>query len=247
MQPQLTLGRIFGISIGLHYSWLIIAVLITLTLRSIFHDTNDAWPDGMIWAASILTALLFFVSIVVHELAHALVARSRGLPVRSITLFALGGMAQIERDAADPPTEFWMGIAGPLMSVAIGLLCIGIAVSAGWTSTLPPDTPAVAVMLWLGYINFMLAAFNMIPGFPLDGGRVLRAILWWTTGSADRATRIAARIGQGVGFVLIVFGLFRFLEGAGLGGLWMSLIGWFLLEAARASVQMVQSRAELQM
>ena len=236
MQPQIRLGEIFGIKIGLHYTWFIIAFLIILSLAAHFRAINPGWGETVIWTSAILSGILFFVTIVVHELAHAMVARHRGLPVRSIVLFALGGMAQIEKDAADPTTEFWMGIAGPIMSVVLGSLCLALAWALGWsTAVMTPETPAMAVLVWLGYINLVLAAFNMIPGFPLDGGRVLRAAVWWTTGDRDRSTRIAARVGQAVAFFFILVGFWRLFNEGDFGGLWLALIGWFLLDAARAS------------
>ena len=245
MQPHLRLGRIAGIEIGIHYSWIFIAVLITLSLGAHFAEVNPQWTIGVIWSAAIITGLLFFVSIVVHELGHALVASARGLPVRSITLFALGGVASIEKDAADARTEFWMGIAGPLTSVGIGAICTGLAWVLGWGMNVTPADPPMAVLVWLGYINIMLAAFNMIPGFPLDGGRVLRAAVWGVTGNADRATRIAARIGEGVALLFIMFGVWQFFSGAGIGGLWIALIGWFLLDAAGAAYLHVDTLATL--
>ena len=235
MQAQIKLGRIFGIQIGLHYSWLIIAFLVTLSLVGEFHASNPQWGAGIIWATAIITALLFFAAIIAHELSHAAVAKMRGLPVRSITLFALGGVAQIEKDAADPQTEFWMGIAGPIASVIIGFVCLTLSLALGWRPPTMPQTPLPAMLMWLGVINIGLAIFNMIPGFPLDGGRVLRAIVWWLTGNAARATRIATGVGQFVAFGFIFWGVFRFFNGAGFGGLWMAFIGWFLLDAARAS------------
>ena len=245
MQPHLRLGRIAGIEIGIHYSWIFIAVLITLSLGAHFAEVNPQWTIGVIWSAAIITGLLFFVSIVVHELGHALVASARGLPVRSITLFALGGVASIEKDAADARTEFWMGIAGPLTSVGIGAICTGLAWVLGSGMNVTPADPLMAVLVWLGYINIMLAAFNMIPGFPLDGGRVLRAAVWGVTGNADRATRIAARIGEGVALLFIMFGVWQFFSGAGIGGLWIALIGWFLLDAAGAAYLHVDTLATL--
>jgi Zn-dependent protease/predicted transcriptional regulator len=235
MKAQIKLGRIFGIQIGLHYSWLIIALLVALSLAAQFHAVNPQWGEVTIWATANVTAALFFVSIILHELSHAAVAKSRGLPVRSITLFALGGVAQIEKDATDPKTEFWMAIVGPLASVIIGAVCLGLASVLGWRASTAAATPLVAMLMWLGVINIALGVFNMIPGYPLDGGRVLRAIVWWVTGDADRATRIASLSGQFVAFVFIVWGVFRFFNGAGFGGLWMAFIGWFLLDAARAS------------
>ncbi|HJP92879.1 MAG TPA: site-2 protease family protein [Pyrinomonadaceae bacterium] len=235
MQAQIKLGRVFGVQIGLHYSWLIIALLVMLSLAGQFHSTNPQWSEGTIWATAIITGVLFFVAIILHELSHAAVANARGLPVRSITLFALGGVAQIEKDAADAKTEFWMAIVGPIASVIIGVLCLLLAWALGWAPLGTPATPAVAMLMWLGVINIGLAIFNLIPGYPLDGGRVLRAIIWWSTGDVTRSTRIASLVGQFVAFTFIVFGIFRFFGGAGFGGLWIAFIGWFLLDAARAS------------
>ena len=235
MHAQIKLFRVFGIQIGLHYSWLLIAVLVVLSLAGQFGATNPQWGPIMIWGLAILTALLFFAAIVVHELSHATIAKLRGLPVKSITLFALGGVAQIEREASDAKTEFWMGIVGPITSAIIGAVCLAGAFAFGWEPSGRHQSPAASMLGWLGVINVALAVFNMIPGFPLDGGRVLRAIIWWITGNGSRATRIAARVGQGIAFLFIIVGLFRFFNGAGFGGLWMAFIGWFLLDAARSS------------
>jgi Zn-dependent protease/predicted transcriptional regulator len=235
MKSQIKLGRIFGVEIGLHYSWFLIAVLITLSLAQQFQLTNAAWSGGLRWGLAVVTAVLFFASIVVHELSHALVAKARGLPVRSITLFALGGVAQMERDAGDAKTEFWMGIIGPITSFVIGFICLVLALLFGWTPPELPATPLAAMLMWLGVINVGLAIFNMVPGFPLDGGRVLRGLIWWITGNAKRATTIAARVGQVIAFVMIVYGVMQFFGGAGFSGLWLAFIGWFLLNASRES------------
>src|ERR1041385_4953889 len=173
MKAQIRLGRIFGVEIGLHYSWFIIALLITFSVANQFQLNNPHWSDSLRWGLAIVTAVLFFVSIVVHELSHALVAKARGLPVRAITLFALGGVAQIEKEAADAKTEFWMGIVGPITSFVIGLLCLGITFALGWTPPQFSHNPLTAMLMWLGVINLGLAMFNMIPGFPLHRGRVL--------------------------------------------------------------------------
>ena len=242
MRAQIKLGRIFGVEIGLHYSWFIIALLITFSLAGHFQTNNPGWSDGLRWGVAIVTALLFFVSIVLHELSHAMVAKLRGLPVKSITLFALGGVAQIEKEAADAKTEFWMGIIGPITSFVIGVICLAITVALGWTPPESPQRPLPAMLMWLGYINIALAIFNMIPGFPLDGGRVLRGIVWWITGDAKRATTIAARVGQVIAFAMIIYGVMQFFQGAGFNGLWLAFIGWFLLSASRESyAQMVIS------
>src|SRR5256712_2971413 len=204
MKAQIKLFRIFGIQIGLNYSWLLIAVLIVFSLAGQFAATNREWGANIIWGLPILTTLLFFAAIVVHELSHAAVAKARGLPVRSITLFALGGVAQIEKEASDAKTEFWMGIAGPITSAVIGIICLGIAAGIGWTPSGSHQSPLAAMLGWLGVINILLAVFNMIPGFPLDGGRVLRAVIWWITGSAARATGNATAIGQAKAFAFII-------------------------------------------
>jgi len=234
MHAQLKLGRILGIEIGLHYSWFIIASLITLSLSTHFSAEHPAWSGLVIWAAAILTALLFFAALLAHELSHSLVARSRGTPVPSITLFALGGVANLGGESKDARTELTMAAVGPITSAALGALALGAAGLLGWSPGATPATPASAILVWLGYINVAIAIFNTIPGFPMDGGRVLRALLWWRTGDRVRSTRIAAGIGQVVALGFIVMGVLQFFAGAGLGGLWIAFIGWFLLTAASA-------------
>jgi Zn-dependent protease len=179
--------------------------------------------------------VLFFAGLLAHELSHALVARARGLPVRQITLFLLGGMAHMEKETPDAKTEFWMGVAGPITSAVIGGALLLLALAGGWAPNVAPQTPWLAVLVWLGYINLALAAFNMIPGYPLDGGRVLRAIVWGITGDGRKATRIASWGGQLIAMLFIVYGIVHFFSGDGFGGLWMAFIGWFLLQAATAS------------
>lgn len=240
MHAHIKLGRILGVEIGLHYSWFIIALLIMFSLGGHFYATNPEWGGSVIWFLAVATGLLFFAALIAHELSHAVVAKARGLPVRSITLFALGGVARIEKEPADPNTEFWMGIIGPITSAAIGFGCLGLAWALGWVPMDTPTTPPEAALVWLGYINIAIAVFNMIPGFPLDGGRILRAVVWWTTGNGPRSTRIAARVGQFIAIAFIALGILRFFSGAGFGGLWMAFIGWFLLDAAGASYTQVQ-------
>jgi Zn-dependent protease/CBS domain-containing protein len=245
MKSQIKLGTVFGVELGLHYSWLVIALLITFSLVAQFHAANRDWSQAVVWATAILTGVLFFACLFAHELSHALVAQLRGIPIHKITLFLLGGVAQIEKEASDAKTEFWMAIVGPITSGVLGLILLSLAWAAGWVPRTQPATPGVALLLWLGYINLGLAAFNMIPGFPLDGGRVLHAILWWVTHDADRSTRAAARVGQAIAVLFIGFGIIEFFQGAGLGGLWLAFIGWFLLQAAGASYIQVRSRALL--
>ena len=244
MPATLPLGHIRGIPLGLHFSWFIIAGLITLSLASRFRDTHPEWSLAVIWSVSVLTAVLFFATLLAHELSHAVVARRRGLPVRSITLFALGGIANIEKDATTARTEFLVAIVGPLVSFAIGFSCIAMARALGWSMDEAGAGIAGSVLGWLGSINVLLAVFNLIPGYPLDGGRILRALLWGVYHDVDRATRNAARVGQIVAGVFIAWGLLQFFGGAGFGGLWLAFIGWFLLMAAQAtSAQVSMSEA----
>jgi Zn-dependent protease/predicted transcriptional regulator len=245
MRGHIRLGRVAGVEISLHYTWFVIAVLITVSLVAQFHFANPEWSPQVVWVSAIVTGILFFGAIVVHELAHSLVAKAEGLPVHSITLFALGGVSQIGREAGTPGGEFWMAIAGPIASAVIGVVCLLGADALGWSPAGQSPGPVTAVLGWLGYINIGLAVFNMIPGFPLDGGRVLRAIVWRVTGSGERSTKIAARVGQAVAFVFIFWGLFRFVTSANIGSLWLAFIGWFLLDAALASYAQAEALTEL--
>jgi Zn-dependent protease/predicted transcriptional regulator len=235
MPATLEIGRVLGIPVRLHFSWFLVAGMIALSLAGHFRDAHPAWSLTLIWTVAAVTAGLFFATLLAHELAHALVARRRGLPVHSITLFALGGIASIGKDATSARTEFVVAIVGPVVSVAIGLSCIGAARALGWS--LDDGTAGVAgsVLGWLGSINVLLAVFNLIPGYPLDGGRVLRALLWAIYEDGDRAMRHAARVGQAVAGVFIAWGILQFLGGAGFSGLWLAFIGWFLMMAAQAS------------
>lgn len=235
MRAQITLGRVAGISIGLHYSWFIIALLITLSLANHFQVVAPQWGERVVWTAALVTGGLFFFALLLHELAHSLLAKARGLRVRAITLFALGGVSQIESEASDAKSEFWIAFVGPLTSAGLGLIFLGMARLVGWRSGIEPTTPALAVLLWLGRINLMLAAFNMIPGYPLDGGRVLRALLWWMSKNPDKSTRWASWLGQAVALAFILWGLVHFFPGPNVNALWIAFIGWFLLDASRSS------------
>ena len=246
MRPSIRLGRLFGIEIGLHYSWFIIALLIFFSLVGHFHVINPQWSPPVAWTLAAITALLFFASILAHELSHAAVAKSRGMPVKSITLFALGGVANIEKESVDAKSEFWMAIVGPITSAVLGLSFLAIAWTAGWQpSRGTPAVPLWAGLVWLGYINIALAVFNMIPAFPLDGGRVLRSIIWGINRDPVRSTKIAAGVGQFISVAFIVIGLLRFFAGADFGGLWLAFIGWFLKDAAAATYIGVKASAAL--
>ena len=243
MRSHITLGRIFGIEIGIHYSWFIIALLITFSLADHFRLVNKDWSPTVVWSASLLTALLFFLGLLAHELSHSLVARARKLPVSRITLFALGGVSVIEKESPDARTEFLVAIVGPISSVVIGGVMVGIVYLLGGK---PDATPGSAILYYLGWINISLGVFNMLPGFPLDGGRVLRSIIWGATRNMERATRMASRVGQGVALLFILAGIYQFFRGAGIGGLWIAFIGWFLLQAAGANYLEVEMRHALE-
>jgi len=236
------LGKIFGIQFRLHYTWFIIFLLVAVSLSwQVFPILYPGWSGLTYWVIGIVTSLLFFASVVAHELAHSLVARFYGIPVRSITLFIFGGMAQITREATRPGTEFRMAAAGPVCSLVIGGLFALL-----WLFTQDAIEPIAALAFWLAQINVVLVIFNLIPGFPLDGGRVFRSLIWRFTGNYKRSTQIAVRVGQGVGYLFILAGiLIVFLQPYGLSwfsGLWLAFIGWFLENAASASYRQVQWR-----
>ena len=246
MGNAFNLGKLFGIQFRLHYTWFIIFILITVSLSWQFYPISyPDWPLALHWAMGIVTSLLFFASILAHELAHSLVGRANNIPIKSITLFIFGGVAQMTREARSAGAELRMAAAGPACSLTIaGLFYL--------VSFFTQDTivPVAAVALQLAFINAVLAAFNLIPGFPLDGGRVFRSILWKVTGNYKRSTRIATRVGQGTGYSFILGGiLIVFLQPFGLGwffGLWLAFIGWFLGNAASASYRQAQWRGALQ-
>jgi Zn-dependent protease/CBS domain-containing protein len=240
MGGSVNIGKLFGIQLKLHFSWFIIFTLLTFALVA------PNWNSGFAWAIGVLTSLLFFASVLAHELAHSLVGRANGIPVSSITLFIFGGISTMTREASRPNAELKMAAAGPICSAVIGSICL-----ANWFLN-PGIPPLVARMtLWLAIMNFALAIFNLIPGFPLDGGRIFRSVLWRSTGDFTRATRIATRVGQGVGYAFIGGGIaIAVLYPLGLSpfglnwfsGLWIAFIGWFLQNAAKSSYQQTEWR-----
>lgn len=234
------LTRIRGIEVGVHYSWFIILFLITVSLTRRFASEYPQWTEVEQYAVGIATSLLFFASILVHELAHGFVALAKGIPVRSVTLFVFGGLAQIGRRPDRPRTEFLIAIAGPIANV---LLAVGFGTVEYLTGDQFEHLTALAG--WLALINLMLAAFNLVPGFPLDGGRIVRAVLWYMTGSLSKATRIAAGMGQGIGYALIFLGIWTGFSINWFGGLWLGFIGWFLMNAAQESFIQVSVRSAL--
>jgi Zn-dependent protease/CBS domain-containing protein len=216
----------------------LIFLLITVSLGGHFAREHADWGPAAAWAAALVASLLFFASILLHELGHSLTAQRLGLRAKSITLFVFGGLAQMASQPRRPRDEVLVAVAGPLVSLVLGAGSLAAATALPGASG--GDGPAVAVLAWLGRINLILAAFNVVPGFPLDGGRVLRGILWATTGSFERATGIAATCGSLFAYALMSLGALTALFGGGIvSGLWLVFIGWFLLSAARATAGQV--------
>ena len=209
MKPSFRLGRIAGVEIGIHYTWLFAFALIAWSLaEGFFPGYFPGWSIGAYWLTGAVAAVFLFLSVLVHELAHSFVAKAKGLPVQGITLFIFGGVSNIGGEAAKAKDEFVIAIVGPLTSLVLsGLSWVLYRVLPG------QDGPLVAILSYLSLINLMLAGFNLLPGFPLDGGRVLRSILWGTTGSLTKATRIAASVGQAFGWLLIAWGVYQVLGG----------------------------------
>jgi Zn-dependent protease/CBS domain-containing protein len=237
LRGGIPIGKAFGISLRLHYSWFFIFALVTWALADIyFPPIYPTWSLSARIAAGLITSVLFFSSVLAHELMHSIVSQRQGIPVQSITLFLFGGVSQITSEPKQPKDEFRMAIVGPLSSLVIGGIFFGIYF--GWRNV---DTFAVqfitAIAYWLGYINLALGIFNLIPGFPLDGGRVLRSLIWWRSGNLKSATRIASNAGRAVGFILIFIGIWFIFTGDWVDGIWLALIGWFLESAAVGSYQ----------
>ena len=229
MHASIRLGRVRGIDIGLNWSWILIAVLIAWSLgASEFPSTNPGLSDSAYVAMALVGSLLFFTSIVLHELGHAVVAQREGMEIAGITLWVFGGVARFKGQFPSGRAELRIAVAGPLVSLVLGASFTALAKLAA----LPPAVDGVAT--WLGAINLVLVGFNLLPALPLDGGRVLRAALWLRSGDFTEATRKAGGIGQAMGRAMIAIGLAVFLVFGILGGLWLVLIGWFVLVAARA-------------
>ena len=244
MGGAFSLGKIFGIQFRIHYSWFVIFVLITVSLSwQYFPYTYPQWSMLTYWLTGVATSLLFFSSVVAHELAHSLVGRANGIPMRSITLFLFGGVAHMSREASGHRAEFRMAMAGPLASLVIGGLFFLLHLLLQNVSE-----PIAALAFWLAQINVVLALFNLIPGFPLDGGRVFRSLLWRFSGNYQRATRVAVEVGRGVGYLFVAAGIIlMFLyPGRWFNSLWLAFIGLFLSYVATASYRQAQWQAALQ-
>lgn len=231
-----------GIPVGLDYSWFIIFILVVVSLGGYFFPQN--YPDVPVllrWIYSLVAAFLFFSSILLHEMAHAVVAQKRGVSIKRIVLFIFGGVAQMSKEPEDAKSEFEIAAAGPLMSAVIG----GVLLSAGYFLEPFIDEGLYGIIWYIGFINIILVIFNMVPGFPLDGGRILRAIIWHNTGNLRKSTRIVSNIGTGFAFFLIFMGVLWILAGIFVTGLFWIFIGIFLYQSAKSGYQMVAMREGL--
>ncbi len=239
MTVVMNLGKFLGIPIYLHYTWFLIFTLITAALVTNFPEAYPLWQRIIF---GIATSLLLFTSIVAHELAHSLIAIRNGIPVKGITLFIFGGVSQITKEATKPIVEFLIAVVGPLSSLIIA----GVFSLAHLFLVRTGDVIVAVLVQWLVFINVMLALFNLIPGFPLDGGRIFRAFLWMRTGDYSKATRIATLAGRGIGFLFILGGIvIMIVLGQWFTGLWLAFIGWFLENAAMTSYRQALLRDAL--
>ncbi|HSI98371.1 MAG TPA: site-2 protease family protein [Gaiellaceae bacterium] len=240
MGSSFELGRIAGIRVGLHWSWIVVfALFVWLLSTSIFPATNPDLAEGTHLAMAFVAAVLFFGSVLLHELGHALQARRERIEIEGITLWLFGGVATLKGTFKSAGAEFRVAIAGPAVSLLLGIFFIGVALLDN------PDA-VDGVAAWLGYINIALLVFNLVPAVPLDGGRILHSVLWHLKGDFARATRTATALGRGFGFVLIGGGVASFILGNPVSGVWLVFLGWFLLAAAGAEGQYASARQALQ-
>lgn len=241
MKASFKLFRIAGITVGIHYTWLFAIVFFSWTLAQVYFPAGyPNWSTWVYWVTGIIASLLIFVSILFHELAHSLVANAKGIPVHSITLFILGGASNLEEEPQKPGAEFVMAIVGPVTSLVLAAALWGFSYLAA-----DKTTPVAAVLSYLAVVNVYIGLFNLLPGFPMDGGRVLRSIIWGSTGSLTRATDIAGIVGQVFGWIFIGIGLFLMISVNFVNGLWIAFIGWFLNGSADASRKEVALRERL--
>ncbi|MFB3098022.1 MAG: site-2 protease family protein [Dehalococcoidia bacterium] len=252
MNSSIKLGKILGIPIGVNYSWIFVFVLFIFLLARQYSQSHLGWDAPQIWSTALVTTVLFFLSVVAHELSHSLLAVRKGIPVIGITLFVFGGVSQLSHEARRPMTEFLIAVVGPLMSILLAVAFGGLkfVLTPGnphWEDVLlnPGRSSLEVISLHLAWINLSLGLFNLLPGFPLDGGRVLRAVVWGLSGSYWRGTQVAARAGQLVGGLIIATGLVWLYFGHSFQGIWFALIGLFLFTAATASYRQERNRESM--
>jgi Zn-dependent protease/CBS domain-containing protein len=229
---SIRLGKIFGIPVGVDYSWFLVFILFTWTFAVGYYPAEFTnWSTTEYWVVGAITALMLFGSVLLHELGHSLVALRYKIPVRNITLFIFGGISQISEEPVSAMSEFWITIAGPLISfILAGVFALLTPLTTGYA-------PLYAVVKYLAYINAILGLFNLIPGFPLDGGGVLMSIVWGITHNRHRALLIASGVGSFIAYLFIVYGVFELFSGNLVNGLWIAFIGWFLVSASRGQLQ----------
>lgn len=235
MGSSIKLGRIFGVDVGFHWSWIFIFLIVTWSFATgVLDETYPGWTDGQRWAGAVVVAAIFFLSVLAHELSHALVSNKLGLPVRSITLFVFGGVANLTREPDAAKDEFRIAIVGPATSLSIGALF-----AIAWAILRPLNDGLAGICAYLAVINVSLALFNMLPGFPLDGGRVFRSAVWGRNRDRLQATRMASKVGEWIAYGIMGIGILEILLTGTLGGVWFLFIGFFLRNAAVASYEQI--------
>ena len=230
MGASLRLGRVFGIPIEVNISWILVFLLLTYLLAGQFDDPRLRWSSTQRWSVAMITVVLFFLSVLAHELSHSVMALSKGIPVRGITLFIFGGVSRLDREPQRPLTEFVVALVGPLLS-----LVLAVILGAAWYLMGRGDSAVEVVLLLLAWTNLSLGVFNLVPGYPLDGGRLLRAGIWGLTGDHHKATQIAAGMGQVVGGAMVLGGVLLAVFSEPVDGAWLGLVGMFLFSMARNS------------
>ena len=230
MGASLRLGRVFGIPIEVNISWILVFLLLTYLLAGQFEDVRPRWSAAQTWSVAVVAVVLFFLSVLAHELSHSVMALSKGIPVRGITLFIFGGVSRLEREPQRPMVEFAVAVVGPLTSILLAGIFGGL-----WYLVGHGRSSAEVVLLLVAWTNLTLGLFNLLPGYPLDGGRILRAAIWAITGSQKKATKIAARAGQGVASLLTAGGMLLAIFVEPINGLWMIFVGGFLFMIAGSS------------
>ena len=230
MGASLRLGRVFGIPIEINISWVLVFLLLTYLLAEQLDDARLRWPVAQRWTVAMVTVVLFFLSVLAHELSHSVMALSKGIPVRGITLFIFGGVSRLDREPQRPITEFMVALVGPIISIVLAVLFGGV-----WALLGQGDSPAEVILLLLAWANLSLGLFNLVPGYPLDGGHLLRAGIWGITGNHRKATRIAAWMGQAVGAAMALGGASLAVFSEPVDGVWLGVVGLFLISMARSS------------
>lgn len=230
MGPSLRLGKIFGIPVEVNISWILVFLLLTYLLASEFEDARLRWPTVQRWSVAMVTVVLFFLSVLVHELSHSVMALSKGIPVRGINLFIFGGVSRLDKEPDRPLMEFMIASVGPLISIVLAVVLGGI-----WLLLGRGDSPVEVVLVLLMWTNLSLGVFNLVPGYPLDGGRLLRAGIWGLTGNHRKATRIASGIGLLVGGAMLLGGISLAVLLEPVDGVWLAIVGAFLFSMAKSS------------